>query len=52
MTEAGLPEYAMKEAKRELNRLEKMQSGSAEYTVSMTYLDWMVSLPWSKENPG
>ena len=49
LTEAGLPEYAMKEAKRELNRLEKMQSGSAEYTVSMTYLDWMVSLPWSKE---
>ena len=49
LDEAGLPEHAMKEAKRELNRLEKMQSGSAEYTVSMTYLDWMVSLPWNKE---
>ena len=49
LNEAGLPEYAMKEAKRELNRLEKMQSGSAEYTVSMTYLDWMISLPWNKE---
>ena len=49
LDEAGLPEHAMKEAKRELNRLEKMHSGSAEYTVSMTYLDWMVSLPWNKE---
>ncbi len=49
LEEAGLPEHAMQEAKRELNRLEKMQSGSAEYTVSMTYLDWMVSLPWNKE---
>ncbi len=46
---AGLPEDALKEAKRELGRLEKMQSGSAEYTVAMTYLDWMVSLPWDKE---
>ncbi len=49
LEEAGLPEHAMQEAKRELSRLEKMQSGSAEYTVSMTYLDWMVSLPWNKE---
>ncbi len=49
LEEAELPEHAMQEAKRELNRLEKMQSGSAEYTVSMTYLDWMISLPWNKE---
>ena len=48
LEEAKLPEEAYKEAKRELNRLEKMQTGSAEYTVSMTYLDWMTSLPWSK----
>ncbi|MDR4507838.1 MAG: endopeptidase La [Candidatus Brocadiaceae bacterium] len=45
--EAKLPPEAKKEAERELNRLSKMSSASAEYTVSRTYLDLMVALPWS-----
>src|SRR3989441_3047864 len=45
---AGLPEQVKKEALRELDRLSKMPVAAAEYTVSRTYLDWIVSLPWSK----
>src|SRR5688572_23531255 len=45
---AGMPETVKKEALRELDRLSKMPVAAAEYTVSRTYLDWIVALPWSK----
>ncbi len=45
---AGLPEVVKKEALRELDRLSKMPVAAAEYTVSRTYLDWIVALPWQK----
>src|SRR5437773_3050966 len=46
--EAKMPEEAMKEANRELSRLEKLPTVSPEYSIIRTYLELLASLPWSK----
>jgi ATP-dependent Lon protease len=45
--EANLPEHALKQAERELERFERLPPQAAEHGVIRSYLEWIVSLPWS-----
>ena len=45
--DAGMPKEVEEEARKELRRLERMPEAAAEYSMSRTYMDWMLSLPWA-----
>jgi ATP-dependent Lon protease len=48
LAEAGVPELVKEKIEKEIDRLEKMPSTSAEGGVIRNYIDWLLSLPWNK----
>jgi len=44
---AKMPPEAERAAMRELDRLQRMPPGAPEYSMSRTYVDWLIALPWS-----
>ena len=46
---AGMPKSVRDKAETELNRLFRMNPISPEATVSRTYIEWLISLPWKKK---
>ncbi|MGN6454019.1 MAG: endopeptidase La [Steroidobacteraceae bacterium] len=51
IAQAGMPTAVDEHARKELQRLRRMQEASPEYGMVRNYLDWLVALPWSKVDP-
>lgn len=44
----ALPEYAYEKAEKEISRLEKMSPSTPEATVSRSYIELILDMPWTK----
>jgi len=50
IADAGMPGDVREQAERELDRLERAGEQSQESSMIRTYLDWLISVPWSKQS--
>jgi ATP-dependent Lon protease len=41
-----MPADVKETSRKEINRISKMPPSSSEYTVSRTYVDWLIEMPW------
>ncbi len=48
LREANVPDYVMKVADEQLDRLSNIPAASPEYSVVLNYVDWLVQVPWAK----
>jgi len=48
VAKAKMPKEVEAVTLKEIDRLAMMHPSAAEYTVSRTYIDWLVELPWSR----
>lgn len=49
LADSNVPEQVKEKIEKEIDRLEKMPSSSAEGGVIRNYIDWLLSLPWNKQ---
>lgn len=47
--QANMPELVLKEANREIERLERISQASPEHGLIRDYLDWLTEMPWTVE---
>ena len=48
---AHMPSHVQQLAERELEMLSKTSPVCAEYTIGLTYIEYLVSLPWHRKTP-
>lgn len=49
INQSGMPEDVRNRAQKELNRLKIMPSFSPEISYLRNYIDWLITLPWSRK---